>query len=165
MISGFSECEKYIVEIQVTDVCVSVRSKDYPLNAWNPSSEGRFHRVGEPAYYFASGAIIARAERYCEPSAELSENDAMCHMQLGNHLLFDSRSYFRDHPDEKENYCGRSDRRCWSNCQELRTILENNNVSGIVYCSNRIAGGVNIAVWPINSDRLPISYFTLDECP
>jgi hypothetical protein len=162
VISSIDECRNYIVEIQITKECVSIRDRNYPINSCNPSSEGRYHRVGEPAYYFASGESISKVEVYGDASADLDENDVICHMPLGNHLLFDSRSYFRDHPEEREYYCGPRDTGSWHNCQELRAMLGNNNVSGIVYCSNQVPGGVNIAVWPLTSDTLPVSYFRIE---
>jgi hypothetical protein len=158
VISSFHECRDYVVEIQITKDVVSIRDRSYPINSCHPMSEGRFHRVGEPAYYFASGESTARME----VGPDLDEAGIICHMPLGTHLLFDSRSFFRDHPEEKEYYCGPRDSGSWHNCQELRVMLGDKNVSGVVYCSSRVQGGVNIAVWPLESSELPVSYFGID---
>ena len=161
MISSIDECRDYVVEIQITKEVVSIRDRNFSINSCNPTSEGRFHRVGEPTFYFASGESTAKAERYGDANADIDEKDVLCNMPLGNHLLFDSRAFFRDHPEEAEYYCGSRDSGSWRNCQDLRCILSINNVSGILYDSAQLAGGVNLAVWPLTSDGLPVSYIRL----
>jgi len=130
---------------------VALRMKGYAPESVNPSGEGRFHHIGEPAYYAASGIQTARVEVFSDPSGAIPDTHEALSFPEGAYHLFDLVRF----ADENPTASGLLDPDSHENGQQLRTALEDIGCSGVMYPSVRDDGGINASVWPLDGTPLP----------
>lgn len=150
----------YIHEIYLNEQFLRISDQNYLVNSCNPASSGRFHEVGQPAYYFASGLPTAKAEVYGSPDSGLLPSHHAHGANPGPYLLFDFDGLINDHPDLLDVFFGSGNQGGWDRCQELRNDLAQNlGCSGVFYPSHKHEGGVNTAIWPLNGKPFPEVFF------
>ncbi len=130
---------------------VAIRMKGYPPESVNPSGDGRFHHIGEPGYYAASGIQTARVEVFNDPSGAIPDTHEVFSFPGGPYQLFDVVRFV----DENPAASGVLDPNSHEDGQQLRTALEDLSCSGVMYPSVRDEGGINASVWPLDGTPLP----------
>lgn len=148
-LSGYIRC------YAINEDWVSLRHRDYPPESFNPSSTGRYHKPGEPAYYAASGLPTACAEVLGDPKAAVPDQYTVYTIPTGEYRLFDAHRFIEDNPDLRGLLTGPDHREG----QVLRGALENMSCSGVVYPSAKQSGGHNAAIWPLDGSALPHGTF------
>jgi len=140
--------------VQVLDLekgeWVAIRRKEYPPESVNPSIDGRFHHIGEPAYYAASGIITAKVEVFSNPSGAIPDTHEVFSFPEGSYHLFNVVRFVEENPDAS----GLLDPSQHGDGQQLRTALEGMSCSGVMYPSVRDVGGINASVWPLDGTPL-----------
>ena len=158
--SIYDEFSNYVTGITMTRQVVSIRDLTFAPTSLPPGGEGRFHRPGQRAYYFASGITGAQMEKYGNSDAGLQATDGMFNPPLGEHRVFDMIRYLDDHPSERPNYFSPGECGGWELCQQLRDFLALNHVSGATFPSHKSPGTLNLAVWPLSTGGITDSYFS-----
>jgi hypothetical protein len=133
------------------DEWVAIRKKDHPPESVNPSGSGRFHHIGSPAYYAASGIETARCEVFGDVKALIATTHDVFSFREGIYTLFDSERFLECNP----NASGLLDPNSHEAGQKLRTALQAISCSGVMYRSVRHDGGINASVWPL--DHTPLA--------
>jgi hypothetical protein len=140
--------------VQVFDLAagewVAIRMKNYPPESVNPFRDGRFHHIGEPAYYAASGIQTARVEVFANPSGVIPETHEVFSFPTGEYHLFNVVRFVEENPEAS----GLLDPSNPEHGQQLRTVLEGMSCSGVMYPSVRDKGGINASVWPLEGTPL-----------
>ncbi len=134
---------------------ISIRCKDYAPESVNPLRGGRFHHIGTPAYYAASGISTARVELWNNASAPIPETHEVFSFPEGEYKLFDVGQFVDDHPEAS----GVLDPNSHTDGIRLRTALENISCSGVTFPSTRDDGGINASVWPLDGTPLTSGTF------
>lgn len=152
--------DSYLITVNLNNELVRISDSSFPVNSVNPDTSGRFHKPGETTYYFGSGEFTARCEVYGDGNHKLAEQHHIHEAPAGDYQLFDFNRLLEEQPAlEKEFFPGK-ERGGWDSCQELRTELESRNISGTIFPSQQHESGVNISLWPLNNQTLPIDWFT-----
>ena len=135
---------------------VAIRSKDYAPESVNPSGDGgRFHHIGEPAYYAASGIRTACREVFPDLSGQIPESHEVYSFPEGSYTLFDLARFVEEHTEAS----GLLHPDSHGDGQQLRNALEGMSCSGVMYPSVRDEGGINASVWPLDGTPLPSGEF------
>lgn len=129
---------------------VAIRMKGYAPESVNPSGEGRFHHIGEPAYYAASGIQTARVEVFGDPSGVIPDTHEVFSFPEGPYHLFDVERFVSENPAT----LGLLDPSSHEDGQQLRGALEDIGCSGVMYPSVRDESGINASVWPLDGTPL-----------
>ncbi len=156
-----AELSAYLTGVNVHEGFVSMRDDKYPITAVHPSG-ARYNEPGQTAYHFALGSAVVRAEKFRDPSASIPSGESF-YGASGTFECFDLAAYLADHPSESTEYFSTTGDSGYAKCRELRTALEEQRCGGIVYPSQRLAGGTNLALWPVGTAQLPPDF--LEKLP
>jgi len=151
-----TELSGYMIPLQIGSEFITIRNASYMPEAINPNSSGRFHVVGQPAYYLGSGNATTMLEKDLDPTDNLPSNLKQFSMSSGLYNALDLSRFINDHPEYEDFFYGING---WTNSQELRNTCQSCDISGIYYDSIKNAGGKNLAIWPLLSSELNSDFF------
>jgi len=157
------DIDSYVATFNLNDELVRISDQSFPINSVNPDSSGRYHKPGETTYYFGSGEFTARAEVYGDGNSALSEQHHLHEAPAVKYQLFDFNRLLADQPELTKTYFPKGEGGGWDLCQQLREILESQSISGVIFPSQQDEGGVNMSLWPLDNQPLPITWFTPRE--